>query len=117
MEIDLKRDFKIIDEGASYLLPTYKVEENVGIVRVNRQLIVDFVRGSKIGDEEVLRHNGTLHEHLLSVMIHDLQYKNTLVPSDETTMAIQKLIEARQWLLERHINRLNGGVLGTYEKL
>jgi hypothetical protein len=41
-----------------------------------------------------LKDEGTLHEHLLAMMIMDLKFKNTLVPSREGSLIITKLEEA-----------------------
>jgi hypothetical protein len=113
---NLKEDFIIVEEGTSYLLPIYKVEDNKGIVPTEEFLNLVFVRGSKLLEEEVEKREGTLHEHLLATMIHDLSYKQSLVPSDESAQAIIKLKEALGWLRERQINRTKQGTLGTYKK-
>jgi len=125
MEIDLKEDFKIIEEGTKYLLPKYKVLDGLGIERIKdtgeendpfQNQIIEFVRGSKLGEETVEKREGTLHEHLLSVMIHDLKFKNSLVPSREVSIVITKLEEALQWLRARQIDRIKRDILGTYKK-
>jgi len=119
MEIDLKNDFEILEEGTSYLLPVYRVVDGKGLEYVEdpaAQQRLNFVRGSKVNEEEVEKREGTLHEHLLAVMIHDLQYKNGLVPSREGALVITKLQEAQQWLLQRQIDRKSRDVEGTYQK-
>jgi hypothetical protein len=116
MEIELKNDFGIIEEGTQYELPVYRVVDGKGIERVEGPgVLLNFVRGSKLKDEEVQKREGTLHEHLLAAMIHDLQYKNGLVPSREGSIVITKLQEAQQWLLQRQIDRKSRDVEGTYK--
>lgn len=115
MEIDLKRNFGIAEQGTRYTLPVYEVQDGKGIVEVG-EMTLPFVRGSKLADEEVERREGTLHEHLLACMIHDLKYKNMLVPSREGSLVITKLEEALLWLTERQIQRKLAGVDGTYQK-
>jgi len=116
VNLELKEDFKIIIDGTSYELPTYDVEDGKGIIRTVEKIPLQFVRGSKLKDEEVERVRGTLHEHLLSLMIHDLQFKNDLVPSREGALVITKLQEALGWLRQRQIDRIKRDVAGTYQK-
>lgn len=116
MEIDLKENFDILENGSQYVLPKYKVVDGKGLEEVFPGQDLQFVRGSKLGTEEVEKREGTLHEHLLSVMIHDLTFKNGLVPSRETSVAITKLQEALMWLRQRQIDRLKRNVQGTYQK-
>ena len=116
MNIDLKDDFEIKEEGTWYSLPVYEVVDGKGIQVVEgAQVDLTFVRGSKLKDEEVPKREGTLHEHLLGAMIHDLKYKNSLVPSREGSIVITKLEEAQQWLLKRQIERKKQNVEGTYK--
>jgi len=63
-----------------------------------------------------LKDEGTLHEHLLAMMIMDLKFKNTLVPSREGSLIITKIEEAQQWVLKRQIDRKKREVQGTYKK-
>lgn len=116
MEIDLKEDFSIHVDGYSYSLPTYSVVDGKGIERLKGEQMITFVRGSKDESDDVGKVDGTLHEHLLSVMIHDLKLKNDLVPSREGAITITKLQEALHWLRERQIDRKKRQVLGTYQK-
>jgi hypothetical protein len=115
MNLELKEDFIVNEEGTSYDLPTYEVEDGKGIVR-SSTIEVRFVRGSKLRDEEVERREGTLHEHLLAMMIHDLTFKNGLVFSREGAQAIAKLQEALGWLRQRQIDRTRRQVVGTYKR-
>lgn len=117
MQLKLKEDFSIIEEGTQYELPQYEVIDGVGIQRVEGPgVLINFVRGSKLKDEEVEQRTGTLHEHLLAMMIHDLQYKNSLVPSKEGSLVITKLQEALGWLRQRQVDREQRNVVGTYKK-
>ncbi|MEM9928522.1 MAG: hypothetical protein AAF840_01760 [Bacteroidota bacterium] len=117
MNIDLKETFEIVENGTSYMVPQYHVVDGEGLVEIdNGGVNIDFVRGSKLAEEEVEKRAGTLHEHLLAVQIHDLKFKNGLVPSRETSIAITKLEEALQWLRSRQIDRAKREVLGTYKK-
>lgn len=116
MEIDLKNEFEIIEEGTRYALPEYKVVDGKGIELTGSKHIIRFVRGSKLGTEDVEKKEGMLHEHLLSMMIHDLKFKNTLVPSREGSIVITKLEEAYLWMVKRQVDRTERGVQGTYKK-
>lgn len=115
MEIELKNEFKIVEEGTQYLIPEYRVVDGQSIVETGNHLPVNFVRGSKLKDEEVPRRDGTLHEHLLSVVIHDLKHKNKLVPSREGSLVITNLEQAMHWLIQRQIDRKQREVEGTYK--
>lgn len=116
MKLELKEDFDIIEEGTQYELPNYKVVDGKGIEEVYPGQIVKFVRGSKLKGDDVEKREGTLHEHLLGMMIHDLQYKNSLVPSREGSLIITKLQEALGWLRQRQIDRTKRNVEGTYNE-
>lgn len=116
MKLELKEHFDIIEDGCTYSLPIYRVEDNVGIVETGDAQVIKFVRGSKLKDEEVEKREGTLHEHLLSMMIHDLKFKNSLVPSREGSLVITKLQEALGWLRQRQVDRTSREVVGTYKK-
>lgn len=110
-----KRAFHTVENGTLYELPIYRVADGKGIEETGEVHSLMFVRGSKLGSENVEKREGTLHEHLLSAMIHDLQYKNSLVPSKETAMTITCLQEARHWQEERQLARDAEGVSGTYK--
>lgn len=117
INLDLKEDFKIVEEGAVYDLPLYKVVDGEGLVQIsNGGQGIHFVRGSKVGDEDVEKRDGTLHEHLIAMMIHDLKFKNNLVPSHETSQVILKLEEALNWQRARSIDRAKRQVQETYKK-
>lgn len=115
-EVLNKRSFDIIEEGTTYYVPSYKVVEGKGIEVVpGKPILIQFVRGSRLKEEAVDPRGGTLHEHLLSMMIYDLKYKNSLVPSRETATAITNLEQALHWLEEREPARTAQGVVGTYK--
>lgn len=110
-----KRAFKTVEQGTHYELPVYKVVDGKGIEETSETHAIRFVRGSKVLEENVEKREGTLHEHLLSCMIEDLKFKNTLVPSRETALVITHLQEAQHWLEKRENARSAAGVVGTYQ--
>lgn len=111
-----KRIFKTLEQGTTYALPVWKVEDGVGIVEVGEDFLIKFVRGSKLKDEDVEKREGILHETLLSMIIEDLKFKNSLVPSRESSVAITKLQEALMWMEERQRDREARNTVGTYKK-
>jgi len=123
----MKRNFKTIEEGTTYMLPKWRVVDGEGIkliseIEGNVQISdwmqqITFVRGDKTDNGVIIpRVDGILHEQLLTMMISDLQYKSKLVPSRETSIVITKLQEALMWLEERQKDRENRNVQGTYTK-
>lgn len=113
-----KRAFRTVSQGHEYEIPNYKIEEGKGIVETGDILTIKFVRGSKVlGENKTEPLEGTLHEHLISVMIEDLKFKHTEFPSNETAMVMIHLQEARHWLEERVRTREAAGVLGTYQPI
>lgn len=115
-QIELKDDFEIIEEGHEYELPVYEVVEGKGLQQVDGVHTVQFVRGSKDPNDKDSKRVGTLHEHLLAMMISDLQYKNSEVPSRETNLAITNLQQAYHWMVQRQVERSKRNVQGTYKK-
>ena len=115
IDLDLKEDFEIIENGHSYSVPEYMVDKK-GLLETGNMIDIKFVRGSKLGSDNVEPLEGTLHEHLISMMIHDLKFKNELVPSHETTQVILKLEEALNWQRARSIDRVKRQVQETYKK-
>jgi hypothetical protein len=127
-----KREFRIIEDGTTYELDNWRVIDGEGIKKVSDcacgtddvcsncgaevNTKIQFVRGSKLAEEDVEKKDGVLHETLLSMMIHDMKFKNSLVPSRESSLAITKLEEALMWMEERQRNRQKAGVVGTYKK-
>ena len=129
IEIDLKDDFQIVEEGCKYRVPEYEVVEGEGLkltegvkasngeyYKIPIPIEIRFVRGSKLGSDNVEPKKGTLHEHLIAMMIHDLKFKNNLVPSKETSIVITKLEEALMWQQRRSIDRAKREVQETYKK-
>lgn len=110
-----KRAFLTVENGTHYELPIYRVVDGKGIEETGETHTLKFVRGSKLKDEDVEKREGTLHEHLLSAIIHDLKFKQTLVPSRETAIVLTHLEDARHWLEERQKQRESEGVSGTYK--
>lgn len=111
-----KRIYETLEKGCSYQLPMWKVEDGKGIVETGQKLQIHFVRGSKLADEVVEKRDGVLHETLLAMIIDDLKFKSTLVPSRETSLAITKLEEGLHWMEERQRERNARDVQGTYKK-
>lgn len=111
-----KRNFKTLEQGTTYSLPNWRVEDGVGIVETGDETKIQFVRGSKLKDEVVEKREGVLHETLLSMMISDLKFKQSLVPGREGAIAITKLEEALHWMEERQREREARNVVGTYKK-
>ncbi|MES2810027.1 MAG: hypothetical protein V4619_15455 [Bacteroidota bacterium] len=111
-----KRSFLTIVAGHAYAVPVYEIKEGVGIVETGDTMAINLVRGSKIsGENKSEPVPGTLHEHLVTVMIEDLKIKNAEFPSKETACAITNLEQARHWMEEREKAREAAGVLGTYQ--
>lgn len=102
--------------GTIYILPEYKVTDGVGLERDDTDCIISFVRGSKLGTETVEKNTGITHEALLSMMIHDLKYKNGLVPSEETSNTIKHLEAALDSMNQRQQRRKQEVTQGTYQK-
>ena len=112
-----KTRFEIIENGTTYHLPEYTVVEGVGIEETDNVQALTFVRGSKVVETvEVLKEDGILHEALLSVMIHDLTFKNNLVPSEQTEYTIRCLDEALESIKARTNDREESGVEVTYSE-
>lgn len=118
-----KRAFNTVVTGHCYELPIYKIVEGIGIKETGESLTIKFVRGSKKEADSntpniVKEHGpleGTLHEHLLSVMIEDMKLKNGEVPSREGAIVITHLEIARSFMEERQRSREAAGVVGTYQ--
>jgi hypothetical protein len=111
-----KRAFTTLVSGHHYEVPVYQIEPGKGITPNGDYIAIQFVRGSKIENENrVPALEGTLHEHLVTVMIEDLKVKHAEYPSKETAMAITNLEQARHWMEEREKARDAAGVLGTYQ--
>lgn len=171
MKDNKDKNFKTIEKGTTYLLPTYKVvdgkgiEENkkfclaryvqtdtinnseplsIGFINTNdhQEAIekavelsnnfdsysvinnpnynptnITFVRGDKTdGGEIITRVNGIVHEQLIGVLLDSLEYKNTLVYSEDNNLAITKIKEALELLQKRQKDREARDVVGTYKQ-
>jgi len=124
--------FKIVELGTTYKLPKYKVVDGQGIQLVSDIMTenntiatskeyysqtITFVRGDKTDNGQIIpRVDGVTHEQLLGVMIADLEYKYSIIPSDESKEAIKNLKLALFWLEERQREREKRNVNGTYQK-
>jgi len=108
-------EFEITQPGTSYKLPEYRVISK-GLKKTGENLEIGFVRGSISADDSVKKSDGILHEALIEMQICDLSFKNGLVPSRETAMAITKLQEALFWLQCRQSKRRASGAAGTYKR-
>lgn len=115
MGIDPKK-LEVIELGTSYALPVYTIESGKGLVETNQRCVIDFVRGSKLAEEEIQPNDGILHEGLLAMQIADLKYKQTLVYSTETKMVIESLETALFWMEQRANRRKEEGTQGTYKQ-
>lgn len=111
-----KRSFEVVKEGTIYKLPVYNVTDKGLNIVPHKNIQLTFVRGSKNPEDNVENVEGTLHENVISAMIHDLNYKNSLVPSRETSLAITNLQQALFWLEERAEIRKQNNTLNTYQK-
>lgn len=109
-------EYKVLEQGTTYALPNYVVEDGKGIVQSENATIIQFVRGSKIADEQVEKKEGIVMDALLAMMIEDLTYKNSLVPSEETERALFHLKSALDAMNARTYRRSLAGTLGTYKK-
>ena len=125
--------FKIVELGTTYQLHKFRVVDDKGIRTViecdlqnkpNQDHVtseiyqnITFVRGDKTDNGQIIpRVDGITHEQLLGMMIEDLKYKNNLVSSRESSVAITKLEEALMWLEKRQYDREKRNVDGTYNK-
>lgn len=80
-------------------------------------LDITFVRGDKTDNGEIItRVDGIVHEQLIGVLIDSLEYKNTLVHSVDTDLAIIKIKEALELLQKRQKDREARDVVGTYKE-
>lgn len=104
----------IVQDGATYNLPTYAVT-NEGI-QDGEGLTLKFCKGNK-EDENVLRQEGVFSETLIQSVKMYLESVNVgQMSSRETSMVITKLDEALMWMQKRTDDRILRGVQGTYQK-
>jgi len=122
-------NFEVVEAGTTYHLPKYRVFDGEGIkmVQTTFETInvpfkecfqqITFVRGDKADNGTIIpRVDGILHEQLLGMMITDLEYKNSLVPSEFCEVAIMNLKSALKQLEFRQQDRELRNVVGTYNK-
>lgn len=103
-----------IIEGATYLVPTYKVT-NEGI-EDGAGIKIIFCKGNK-EDEAALRQEGVFTETLVQTAKQYLESVNVgPMATRETSMVITKLDEALMWINKRAEDRKLRGVQGTYQK-
>lgn len=113
-QLEIKESFEVLEHGHAYTVPMYIVVDRQGLVPANwNSTPIQFVRGSKDPEDADQRKPGTLHEHLMAMMIYDLQLKQQEVPSRETALAITNLQQALFWLRQRQLDRQLRQVLGT----
>lgn len=98
-------------------MPIFTVGKN-GIELTENALQIDFVRGSKVVDEnKVPKLDGILCEQLIGIVIDRLQkFNQGDLRTKETSVTITKFEEGLLWLLKRTIDRQSRNVLGTYKK-
>jgi hypothetical protein len=115
MDAILTQSVVVKEDGVSYELPNYIVGAD-GLQETNTTQVIGFLRGSTRPEDNAPSREGTLHEHVLAMLIYDLRKKNELVPSRETSLTITHLEEAMHWLWARQLNRTARNVQGTYQK-
>lgn len=109
-------DFETTEQGAKYRLPKYRVVVDKGLERTGDYSEVAFVRGSVQPKAAVEHRDGVLHETLLKMIIADLEFKSTLVQSDQAERMLLHLRIALDVMNARTYRRQLGGVLGSYKK-
>lgn len=105
--------FKVLEVGTRYELPLFTVEQ--GLIETDKNLEIPFVRGSKLAEDKVEKVDGIVHEQLLGMALQDLEYKNFLVPSPWTELAISGIKIALQALESRQAEREKNNTLNTYK--
>lgn len=104
----------VIVPGATYKVPTYKVDDD-GIIDGSGIEII-FCKGNK-QDPSVLRQEGVFTETLLQTAKQYLEFVNVgEMSTRETSTAITKIDEALMWLNKRAEDRKLREVQGTYQK-
>lgn len=105
-------------EAHNYNVPLYTIVEGKGIDLTADSLTIQFVRGSKVEDENILpKIDGVLVEQLLAVCIDHLKAVNVgELKNSYTDAAIDALEEAGLFLEARENKRKKENTLGTYKK-
>lgn len=109
-----KTRFEIIEDGTTYHLPVYTVNNN-GLEVTEDVQELTIVRGIS-SDGLVARENGILQEALVALLIHDLTLKNELVPSKQNDYTLSCLDEALESMKARSNDRDSRGVTGTHSE-
>src|SRR4051812_14049434 len=108
------KQIESIVEGATYMVPTYKVTDNG--IEDGEVLKIVFCKGNK-EDSTVLRQEGIFTETLIETAKQYLESVNIgPMSSRETSMVITKLDEALMWINKRAEDRKLRGVQATYKK-
>lgn len=103
-----------VTEGATYLVPTYKIGDNG--VEDGEGVKIIFCKGNK-ENKLFLRQEGLFTETLIQTAKQYLESVNIgEMASRETSMVITKLDEALMWIDKRANDRILRGVQGTYKK-
>jgi len=111
-QVTLKTGHETVTAGHHYKLPIYKMGE-VGIEETGDFVDLSFVRGTK---DNTVRLVGTLHEHLISAMIEDMELKVSEVPSEDGAAIVEHLRAIQQLQIKRVIDRTLRNVLATSQK-
>ena len=113
--MDKSKDFKTLELGSSYELPMYEVVPGIGLTKTNNTLIVNYVRAKD--SENIKKQEGVINETLLGMILTDLEYKYSLVPSEQTKEVIEHLKQSLVLLSQRTIQRTDAGVVDTYKQI
>jgi hypothetical protein len=105
-----KQVFTTVVKGTTYDLPKWTLTEN-GIELTNTNQRITFLRGTKDNDSPIV--NGVLHEQLLAMMVEDLSYKQSLVPSPITEGILQCYKTALELFNKREKDRVEREVINT----
>lgn len=107
------RKIEVIQESATYKVPTYVVTDN-GIVD-GEGAVIQFCKGN-INDSNAFRQEGVFTESLLEAAVQYLQSVNVgELANRETSASITNIQQAIFWLQERARIRKEKGVQGTYK--
>lgn len=108
------RIIEVVQEGATYKVPTYKVgpsgiEDGAGAG-------IKFCKGNK-EDDTIFRQEGLFVETLLEVCRTNIAALNVGdLATRESSEAVTKIDEALMWLQKRSDDRKRRGMQGTYKK-
>lgn len=106
--------YTVTDKGIELVEDVFKNFEN----KPDSELYIQFVRGSKVQDEnKVEALDGVLPQQLIAACIDHLKILNTgELFNTDTMLAIEHLENALLRLYAREYKRNKRGVLGTYQK-